>query len=316
MKDSEYNVQIIIENIEKVVIGKRNEIKLLLTALLCNSHVLIEDVPGVGKTTIANALAKSIEGDFKRIQFTPDVMPSDITGFSMYNPKKNSFEYVEGAIMANIILADEINRTPPKTQSSLMEVMSEKQVTVDGKAYELPQPFMVIATQNPVEYLGTYPLPEAQIDRFIMKISLGYPNANEEWAILTTYQKKNPIDELQSVISCEELIKMQKIVREDIEIEESIYDYIIELVGKTRSHPYVQLGASPRASLHLSLASRAMAYMNKRSYVLPDDVRFLAQNVLVHRLVLHQEAKLKKVTSAQIISEIIKDTSMPVVKKR
>lgn len=315
MKNSKETISNLIHNIEKAVIGKREASELLVMALLCNGHALIEDVPGVGKTTLAHALAKSIDGDFKRIQFTPDVMPSDITGFSMYNNKKSTFEYMEGVVMTNILLADEINRTPPKTQSSLMEVMAEGHVTVDGHTHDLPQPFMVIATQNPVEYLGTYPLPEAQVDRFMLKIALGYPKPNEEWAILTTYKKDNPLKTLKPAISCEEIMAMHEEVK-DVEIEESIYDYIIELVSKTRSHPYVQLGASPRASLHLSLTARAKAYMNGRNFVTPDDIRYLVQPVLAHRLVLQQEAKLKKVTAKDIMDDIIESCTLPVVKKK
>lgn len=312
MNNDNHSLDALLQNIEKAVIGKSSAIKKLTMALLCGGHVLIEDVPGVGKTTLAHALAKSIQGDFQRIQFTPDVLPSDITGFSIYNPSNHSFDFKEGVVMTNILLADEINRTPPKTQSSLMEAMEEKKVTVDGKNYALPQPFMVIATQNPVEYLGTYPLPEAQLDRFMIKLSLGYPKPNEEWAILKAYGKESPLKTLTSVISCEEIMSLHEQVK-SIEIEESLYDYIIEVVQKTRTHPHVRLGASPRASLHLALMARASAYLNDRNFITPDDIKNLAADVLAHRLILHQDAQLKQISPRDIINEILMDTPLPKV---
>ena len=305
------NLQDIISNIERVIIGKREAIELALCAYLCRGHVLIEDMPGVGKTSLVSAIAKSFACSFRRIQFTPDILPSDITGFSMYNQKTGEFEYKQGSIMAQIILADEINRTSPKTQSSLLEVMEENQVTVDGNTYAVPQPFIVFATQNPVEYIGTYPLPEAQLDRFFMRISLGYPNAVEESRMLERFRGADPLGTLQAVSDAQTLVQMQELVHQ-VHVEPDINKYIVSLVRKTRSHPHVALGASPRASLCLYRAAQAWALCNERTYVVPDDVLMMAGPILEHRLVLGQEAKLRNITTEKVIEDAMKNTKIPV----
>lgn len=274
-------------------------------------HVLIEDVPGIGKTTMANALAKSIGVSFSRIQFTPDILPSDITGFSMYNPKTGEFEYKQGSIMSNIILADEINRTSPKTQASMLEVMEEKHVTVDGVTYNVPEPFMVIATQNPVEYMGTYPLPEAQLDRFLMKITMGYPNKDDEVDILFRFQKSNPLNTLAPVADGEQITELRRRVR-DVQVAREIGDYIVEIVQNTRRQEHVILGCSPRASLYLMRASQALALYMGRDYVVPDDVKDLVIPVLAHRMILRQEAKIRKITPESVLSDLLKKIRVPV----
>lgn len=300
----------IVSNVEEVIIGKTKTIELILLSLVCDGHVLIEDVPGVGKTSIVSSLAKSINASFKRIQFTPDILPSDITGFTMYNQKEEKFQYHPGSVMSQIVLADEINRTSPKTQASLLEVMEEKQITVDGNTYSVPKPFMVLATQNPIEYLGTYPLPEAQLDRFFMKVSIGYPKKSEESMILARFQLASPIDTLQPVATGEDILKIQQEVRQ-IHVDKSINDYIVELVSQTRSHPDINLGASPRGSLSLFRASQALAFYNGRSYVIPDDVKSMCVPVLSHRIVLKQEARLRKISSEEIIYSIINSVRIP-----
>lgn len=302
----------ITSNVEKVIIGKREAVELALVCFLCKGHVLIEDVPGVGKTSLVAALAKSISCTFKRIQFTPDVLPSDITGFSMYNQKTGEFEFRPGAIMSQMILADEINRTSPKTQASLLEVMEEGQVTVDGITYKLPLPFMVLATQNPIEYTGTYPLPEAQIDRFLMKITIGYPSAADESRILSEYHYENPLDTLNAVVDSSEIINMQNEVRE-IYVDKTINDYIVEIVRETRNHPDVTLGASPRGSLSLFRASQGWAYYQNRDFVVPDDVKKMVYPVLSHRLLLKQEARLKQISPEDIIQSIVNKIDVPTV---
>lgn len=302
----------IVTNVEKVIVGKRKTIDLILMSLICDGHVLIEDVPGVGKTSIVSCIAKSINASFKRIQFTPDVLPSDITGFTMYNQKKGEFVFHPGSVMSQIILADEINRTSPKTQASLLEVMEEKQVTVDGVTYDMPKPFMVLATQNPVEYLGTYPLPEAQLDRFLMKVSIGYPDKGEESYILSRFQKTNPLDELKPVAQSEDILKIQDKVKY-IYCDKIINDYIVEIVSETRTHPDIYLGASPRGSLALFRASQAWALYNNRTYVIPEDVKFMAIPVLSHRIIMKQEAKLKKLTPEEIIDSILHSIRVPMV---
>lgn len=299
-----------VDNIEKVIVGKGEVVKLMVLALACDSHLLIEDVPGVGKTTLVSALAKSMNGVFKRIQFTPDVMPSDITGFSMYNQKTQSFDFHEGVVMGNVLLADEINRTPPKTQSSLLEAMEEKQVTVDGKTYALPRPFMVLATQNPVEYMGTYPLPEAQIDRFIMKISVGYPSHEEEKSILQLYEHDNPIESLKPVVSCEDMIHVQGKVRE-VYCSSIMMDYIVEIVTATRHSENIILGSSPRGSLYVLNAAKALALYNGRDYVLPDDVKEVFLPVISHRILLRNEAKFNKITPENILTDILNRVDVP-----
>ncbi|MBN2558026.1 MAG: MoxR family ATPase [Clostridia bacterium] len=301
----------IIDNIEKVIIGKREVIELVVTALIADGHILIEDVPGIGKTSMVSALARSLGLKFKRIQFTPDILPSDITGFSMYNMKTGEFEYRPGNIMSNIILADEINRTSPKTQASMLEVMEERQVTVDGVTYPIPNPFMVLATQNPVEYLGTYPLPEAQLDRFLMKISIGYPRFEMEKKILEIYRQGDPMSELVQVADADMIIDIRKKVR-DITVNGKINDYIIRIVSATRTHAQIKLGCSPRAALFLMKAAQARAFMEGRTFVSPDDVKSLAAAVMAHRLVLSQEARLKGVQPGDVIGEVLENTGIQI----
>ncbi len=315
MKETQTVMKKIVDNMSKILVGKEGPARLMVISLTASGHVLIEDVPGIGKTTMAYAMAKSVGLSFNRIQFTPDILPSDITGFTVYNQKTNEFEYRHGNIMSNVILADEINRTSPKTQASMLEVMEEKQVTVDGKAYKVPEPFMVIATQNPVEYMGTYPLPEAQLDRFLMKITMGYPSRAEEVSILYRFQKSNPLNELEAVVTFDELMAIQKMVR-DIKIEESLAGYIVDIISATRRHEHTMLGCSPRASISLFRAAQASALFDGRDYVIPEDIRDLAVPVLSHRLMLKQEAKIKRVTNESIISDIIKNMKIPLLANR
>ena len=301
----------VVDNVERVIIGKREAIELALCSFLCMGHVLIEDMPGVGKTSLVSAMAKSFDCSFRRIQFTPDILPSDITGFSMYNQKTGDFDYHRGAIMSQIILADEINRTSPKTQSSLLEVMEENQVTVDGETYAVPSPFIVFATQNPIEYLGTYPLPEAQLDRFFMRISLGYPEADEERAMLSRFKEANPLKDLQPVANAEQLLEAQQLVTK-VHVDEKINAYMVGIVRATRVSADVALGGSPRASLCLYRASQAWALYNRRDYVMPDDVTKVASPILEHRLVLRQEAKLKRLTPKDVVDSCVKSVKVPV----
>ena len=303
----------IIDNVSKVIIGKREVTEKILVALLSGGHVLIEDVPGVGKTTLVNAIAKSIGCSFKRIQFTPDLVPSDITGLTIYNMKTGEFEYRQGPIASNLILADEINRSSPKTQSSLLEAMQERQVTVDGKTYKLPRPFMVLATQNPIEYEGTFPLPEAQLDRFTLRISMGYPNFMEERGILTAYKESAPLESLQAVVTEQDIAAMQSEV-EKIFVEESIQDYMVHITQATRNHKDIYLGCSPRATLALFNAVRALAYIRGREYVIPDDVKELIYVALSHRLILKSEAKIQGKDENSVLGEIVKTVRIPVVK--
>lgn len=312
MNDSVRILKSIIDNVENVIVGKRYAVELAVISLICNGHVLIEDVPGVGKTSLVSALSKSLNASFRRIQFTPDVLPSDITGYSIYNQKTSDFEYRPGAIMSQIILADEINRTSPKTQASLLEVMEEYQVTVDGITYKVPKPFMVLATQNPVEYLGTYPLPEAQIDRFFMKISIGYPTNTEESYILSKFQLSNPLEKLLPVAESDDIIALQEDIK-TVHVDKTLSNYIVDIVSQTRKHPDVALGASPRGSLSLFRASQAWAYYNERNYVLPDDIKKMVIPVLSHRLMLKQEAKLKKINPEEILNSIVARINIPVV---
>lgn len=304
-------MQSIVENMGKVMVGQSGAAKLMVVALAAGGHVLIEDVPGIGKTTMAFALAKSIGVSFNRIQFTPDILPSDITGFSMFNPKTSEFEYRQGSIMSNIILADEINRTSPKTQASMLEVMEERQVTVDGKTYTVPDPFMVIATQNPVEYMGTYPLPEAQLDRFLMKVTMGYPDMDNEVDILFRFREKNPLHELQAVASGEQVSELRRQVR-SIHVERAIGEYIVQIVQSTRRQEHVLLGCSPRASIYLMRAAQALALYSERDYVTPDDVKALVVPVLSHRINLRQEARIRKVTAENVLTELLAKIRVPV----
>jgi len=298
-------MQNIIGNVEKIIVGKRYAIALVMTTLACRGHVLIEDVPGVGKTSLVAALARSVNGTFKRIQFTPDIMPSDITGYSAFSPKTGEFEYRPGAVMSQFVLADEINRTSPKTQSSLLEVMEENQVTVDGLTYQVPSPFIVLATQNPVEYLGTYALPEAQLDRFFMKVSLGYPSDREESKMLDRFKGRNPMAELRPVAEGGDIIQIQKLA-EQIHVDPSLNKFIVAIARFTREQPDVQLGASPRASLCLFKAAQAWGLYNGRDYVIPDDVIQMAPHVLEHRILMKQEAAIKKIRAVDIIDKAVK----------
>lgn len=302
----------IADNVEKVIVGKRNAIELALIALVCNGHVLLEDVPGVGKTSMVSALAKSISASFRRIQFTPDVLPSDITGFSIYNQKTCEFEFRPGSAMCQILLADEINRTSPKTQSSLLEIMEEYQVTVDGTTYKLPKPFMVMATQNPIEYIGTYPLPEAQMDRFFIKISLGYPQPGEEVYILSRFLQNNPLESLEPVAESSDIISIQNEVKE-VYIDKTLKNYVVDIVNLTRRNEFIALGSSPRGSLAACRAAQAWAYYNGRDYVLPEDVKKMLLPTLSHRIILKQEAKLKKMSALDILSNIIDKVYIPLV---
>ncbi len=294
----------VLANVERVIVGKHNEVRLALVALLCQGHLLIEDVPGTGKTVLAKAIAKSLGCTFRRIQFTPDLLPSDVTGLSIYNQKTQEFEFRPGPIMAQIVLADEINRATPKTQSSLLESMEERQATVDGVTYELPDPFMVIGTQNPIEYEGTFALPEAQLDRFMLRLQLGYPQPLEEMLILDEQKRQHPIEDLAEVVSTEELRELQTGVRE-IYVDSAVSDYIVRLVNATRNHPDIYLGASPRGSLALYRAGQAFAALAGRDYVIPDDVKGLAVPALAHRLIVKTAATVRDVDSALIVRELL-----------
>jgi MoxR-like ATPase len=300
----------IAHSVGQVIIGKRNEVRLTVLGLLCQGHILIEDIPGVGKTMMARALARSIGCTFSRIQFTPDMLPSDVTGVSMFNPKTSEFEYRPGPIMAQIVLADEINRATPKTQAALLEAMEERQVTVDGVSYALQEPFLILATQNPIEYEGTFPLPEAQLDRFMLRIHLGYPGAAEEKAVLTAQQFEHPIQSAFQVVTAAELVAAQRAVR-DVYAAEEIKDYIVTLVNASRQHPDVYLGSSPRGSLALFRCAQARAAMAGRDYVVPDDVKALAEVTLAHRVIVGASARVKDITSRTIIQEIVASTPIP-----
>ncbi|MEP7355600.1 MAG: MoxR family ATPase [Anaerolineales bacterium] len=300
----------IIANVEKVIVGKNAEVQLTLVGLLCQGHLLIEDVPGVGKTMLAKALARSIGTSFNRIQFTPDMLPSDVTGVSIYNQMTREFEFRNGPIMAQIVLADEINRATPKTQAALLEAMEEKQVTVDGVTHMLPSPFMVLATQNPIEYEGTFPLPEAQLDRFLLRLSLGYPTAAHEIDVLERQQFAHPIERLEQVVTVEELLEAQAAVRK-VHVEPGIKRYIVELVTQTRKHPDVYLGASPRGSLALFRTSQARAALEGRDFVIPDDVKALAESALAHRIIIGPAARIKDVSSRTIVRDIVGSVPVP-----
>src|SRR5690625_3133444 len=301
----------LLTNINKVMIGKENVATLSIVALLSQGHVLLEDVPGVGKTMLVRSIAKSLACEFKRIQFTPDLLPSDITGVSIYNPKELEFEFRAGPIFGNIILADEINRTSPKTQSALLEGMEESSVTVDGVTVSLKKPFFVMATQNPIEYEGTYPLPEAQLDRFILKLKMGYPLMEDELEILMRTSKDHPINNIESVMNQEELLIIQQEVK-DIFIAKNIQQYIINLVTLTRNHKKIYLGVSPRGSIALMRASKSLAYIRGRDYVIPDDVKYLAPFVLAHRLILTPEANYDGQTNEEIIDQIVESVNIPI----
>ncbi len=298
----------VISNIETVIIGKRPTIELAVASLLCQGHLLIEDVPGVGKTMLARSLAKSLGCTFSRIQFTPDMLPSDVTGVSIYNQLSREFEFRAGPITAQIVLADEINRATPKTQAALLEAMEERQITVDGVTHPLPRPFMVQATQNPIEYEGTFPLPEAQVDRFLMRVRLGYPSTEDEIQVLERQQHHHPVLDLQTVVSVEELLEMQETVK-SIFVSLPLKRYIVDLTHQTRQHAEVYLGASPRGSLALYHTAQARAAMQGREYVLPDDIKFLAIPTLAHRVILGPGARLRDLSAQQIVEDIL--NSMP-----
>lgn len=299
------------ENLSKVIKGKSKVLNHIVVALFAGGHVLMEDVPGVGKTTLAKSLAQSIRSEFKRVQFTPDLLPTDILGSSIYNPKNATFDFKAGPVFTNILLADEINRASPRTQSSLLEAMNEGQVTIEGNRYELPSPFIVIATQNPVEYHGTYPLPEAQLDRFAVKLELGYPSLNDEIEILEGQRELHPIDNLQPVAELEEILKAQKEVRK-IRIERAVSQYILAIVSETRNDSRLKLGVSPRGALALSRMAQALAYSKEREYVLPDDVKELAVIVLAHRLVLETKAKYSGISKEFVIGDLLTKVKVPV----
>lgn len=301
----------IIDNIERVMIGKRDIAELSVVALIAQGHVLLEDVPGVGKTMMVRALAKSVGAQFKRIQFTPDLLPSDVIGVSIYNPKEMEFQFRPGPIMGNIVLADEINRTSPKTQSALLEGMEESTVTIDGETMVIPKPFFVMATQNPIEYEGTYPLPEAQLDRFLLKLRMGYPTHAEEIEVLKRAEKSAPIEELTAVISIEDLLHLQKEVK-DIMVDDTIKNYIVDLANRTRKDSYVYLGVSPRGSLALMKASQALAMLRGRDFVTPDDVQYLAPFVFSHRMILRSEARYDGISPEEIVERILAKTNVPI----
>ena len=298
------------DGIETVIVGKRPAVELALTAFLAGGHVLIEDIPGVGKTTLAKALARALGLVFKRVQFTPDLLPADITGTTIFNQKTAQFEFREGPVFANIVLADEINRATPKTQSSLLECMEEQQVTTDGITYILPHPFFVVATENDIESHGTYPLPEAQLDRFLLRLSLGYPDAAEESRILDQQTRLRPLDALEPVTTRDEILRLQAETRA-VFVAPALRDYIVALVGATRTHPLTALGASPRGSLGLLHASQAYAAVSGRTYVQPDDIKRLAGPVLAHRLILRPETRVKNVTGPSLIEEILDRIPVP-----
>ena len=300
----------IIENISQVIVGKHHTIELLLVALLGDGHVLIEDVPGVGKTKLAKSLARSIGGSFKRVQFTPDLLPADITGFNVYNQKTGQFRFQQGPVMANILLADEINRTIPRTQASLLESMEEHQVTVDGQTFPLPHPFFVMATQTPIELEGTFPLPEAQLDRFLLRINLGYPEKDEEILILERFQEEDPLLKLKAVANPEQITELQQ-ARKKIRISPPVREYITDIVRATRTGKSLRFGASPRGSLGLMRAGQALAALRGREYVLPDDIKYLVRPVLAHRLILKDEERLRAKTPEHFLEEIIPQIPVP-----
>jgi MoxR-like ATPase len=302
--------QRLIRNLEKVIIGKHNTLELVTLGLLAQGHLLIDDVPGVGKTMMARTLAKSLGASFARIQFTPDMLPSDVTGISIFNQGSRQFEYRPGPVMTQILLADEINRATPKTQSALLEAMEERQVTVDGITHKLPDPFLVLATQNPIEYEGTFPLPEAQLDRFFMKVHMGYPAASDEVKILEAQQLQHPILQVTPVAETEELQDMQRAVKH-IFVADEVKRYIVDIIRTTRDNQDVYLGSSPRGSLYLFKASQIFAAMNQRNYVIPDDVKYLAEPVLSHRIILNPAARLKHITPGTLLHDLMRQIPVP-----
>ncbi len=299
------------ENIQKVIVGRDEVINLALVAILCEGHILIEDVPGIGKTTLAKSIAASLGCTFRRIQFTPDLLPSDVTGINFFNQKTQEFEFRPGPVMSQVVLADEINRATPRTQSAMLEAMQEQQITVDGVTYFLPRPFLVMATQNPIELEGTFPLPEAQVDRFLIKLPIGYPTKEEEHAILLRFEREDPLDELEPVTTPDELVAIQRQVRE-VRVEESVRGYIVDVVRATRSHKDVQLGVSPRGTLSLYKCAQALAAIRGRKYVLPDDVKLLAPYVLTHRILISPATRLRGRRLADVLMDVIETVPVPV----
>lgn len=310
MKSSQETAQKIVTNIQNVIVGKSDVVELAVICLLCQGHLLIEDVPGVGKTMLARSLAQSLGCSLGRIQFTPDMLPSDVTGVSIYNQNTHEFEFRPGPVMSEIVLADEINRATPKTQSALLEAMQERQVTVDSVSHKLPPLFMVLATQNPIEHEGTFRLPEAQLDRFLMRIKIGYPGEADEVNILDRQKYEHPIEKIEAVVSVEDVLDAQKTVRE-IYIAPALTDYIVNLVQQTRAHEDVYLGASPRGSLSLYRASQARAMLRDRDFVIPDDIKSLADSILMHRMILAPGAHLQDVSAESIINEILERVAVP-----
>jgi len=298
-------------NVERVIVGKSDVIELVLVALLCEGHVLLEDVPGIGKTLLAKTVARSLGCTFRRIQFTPDLLPSDVTGVSFFNQKRQEFEFRPGPVFSQVLLADEINRATPRTQSALLECMEERQVTLEGETRTLPRPFLVLATQNPIELEGTFPLPEAQLDRFLLRLSLGYPSVEEEKSIARRFRGTSPLDALEPVVTAEELQAVQQLCQQ-VHISEAVEDYIVGIVRGTREHPLVELGASPRGTLALNRTARALAAISGRTFVIPDDVKRLAPAVLAHRLITSAQARLRGQAQGQIIDEVIESVSVPV----
>ncbi len=310
LENARSTAQLIVDNVKRVILGKEGAIELGVIALMCQGHVLIEDAPGVGKTMLARSIARSAGCTFKRIQFTPDLLPTDVTGVSIFNQKTSEFEFREGPIIAQIVLADEINRATPKTQSSTLEAMEERQVTVEGITHYVPNPFMVMATQNPIEYEGTFPLPEAQLDRFFVLIKLGYPTLDEEIAIIEGQQQAHPIETLQAVTTAEEILDLQKATRE-IYVDDLIKHYIVNLVEATRHHDDIALGASPRGSISLFRGSQALALIRGRDYALPDDVKALAVPVISHRLIISAVARMRGVNASDVMASIVESVAVP-----
>jgi MoxR-like ATPase len=310
MQDVQPIAQKIVDNVEQVIVGKRESVQLTVIGLLCEGHLLIEDVPGTGKTMLAKSLATSLGCVFRRIQFTPDMLPSDVTGVSVFNQKTREFEFRPGPVMAQIVLTDEINRATPKTQSALLEAMEERQITVDGVTYPMERPFLVLATQNPIEYEGTFPLPEAQLDRFMMRVSLGYPSGADEITILDRQQHSHPVTRIGQVVSAEELLQAQQRIK-DVYLDDLVKEYIVRLVDATRKHPDVYLGASPRGSIALYKTGQARAAILGRDYVIPDDIKALAMVSLAHRLIISPSARIKNVDPRAVIQEILDSIPVP-----